>query len=1647
MLNATPEMMMLAQALVDPPLSSATAGVTVISEGVTLISRNGEHLEIRTGDQLATAQAATPVVESIATLNGTELTIAGTVNEDLLMIDVDQFVGSDPAGTNFEGTISFSAGRSANQDRLVLFDSNPATNDTFQSLDYRYFIGARESGRISAQSAVAPVSMEFLFSDLEFIDQQVETNRFEIVSSHRPDRFVVGNHPTLGLNQISTVIDDQAGPLMTVTNPHELFSIGSLQNDDEVIINSVDAGFRSAVNIEGQEGNDNIVIGGALTLGHGSVTGNLDLQAETITIQGSVDTTGGNPDGSVVFTGNSVVRVTGSINSGSGDVIVADGSSLSGGGLIASNVVVQSNATLGSISANSLHLHNGSLFSTRLNGPLPGTDFDQVVINPSDAVDGAVTIDDGALLDLSLGFTPTDNTEFVLINNDGNDVINGRFRTLIDTDGSMLLDARTLDEGDVVLDTTSGIPRAAYITYFGGDGNDVAIVTAGDLTVQSQGATLISRNGTNLEIRVGDSLAAAQAASPMVRPIAGLNEHQLIVNGAAANDDLLYVDFDQFIDTDPSGINFTGQILFAGGAAAADQDRLVMFDSNPTTDDAFDSLAYRFFIAARQAGEVTATSAIPTSFQLRFLEVELIDQLIDTNRLDLLASHRPDRFVVDDDPSAGLNLVHTIIDDQPGPTLSVTNPRESLSIASAQSTDHITINGVDAGFDAAITLDGQAGNDRIVIGGTLSLGGGGLTGDVDLRAESIQIPGVINTTGGMVDGTVRFADGSVANVSGSINTGNSDVVVSAGSRLEGDGRIESNVIVQADGLIAPGTTGSAVGNPTASLQVGSIQLQDGSVYAVQLNGPEAGIDYDQIVIKATAAADGTAMIDGALLDFTLGFAPGQGTEFVLIDNDQTDVINGRLRTLIGVDGSLLPAARTLSEGDLVFDTTSGPSEAAYITYFGGDGNDVAIVMGGDVTIESQGVTLISRNGSNLEIRVGATLAAAQAAGPTVRPIAGLNGNDLTINGIADSNDELYVDVDRFIDPQGINFDGTIVFAGNEGTGDQDRLIVFDSDLSTNDNAETITYTSLAVPESGSMAINPFGSSPDIVIAYSGTELLDQLIDANHIDLTLSTRAETLLIDQVAGSPNRNQIQTFLETTPGTLFTIPNPEQLFSISSGSGNDSVAINGLSSSFSAAIDINSASGLDSIVVNTPLSLGSVNVTGDLDLRAASVQILQSIDTTGGLTAGTVTIDGGNQVVVSAAVSTGNAPISIDGNDGTIDTASGTLQSLNSIVIRDATDIVLGNVDIAGATLTLGVDRDITGAVTQAAGTSVVASRLTASTNGSIDLPEPANRFDAVDGISADGRVSIADGDGDLQLFGVDSGGNDIIISTVGSAILQTVIQSPGATVQINAGQAIVDFAPADTSAKITADRVILTAGSGGIGQTGALEIDADVLSIDTSAGNGSVHVTNPFGSLRIDQVSAGSGVVKLSANQLDDATDDTLSDFTASRLELTAMTGIGSVRPLELTSVQRLSAQTDSGGINLDWTATGNTVVESLVAGSGGIALTQRGGSTLDIEVLENQSGLVNIISEDGSIDIASGPQISAETIRIEADRDLSIDRSIRTTAGALNLFSNETITLAGDLDTTAATVNGAVSISSPSIIFQRRKFGQRGRRHDR
>ena len=142
-----------------------------------------------------------------------------------------------------------------------------------------------------------------------------------------------------------------------------------------------------------------------------------------------------------------------------------------------------------------------------------------------------------------------------------------------------------------------------------------------------------------------------------------------------------------------------------------------------------------------------------------------------------------------------------------------------------------------------------ANGDSITISADLLLGEGPVTGDVSLDAESVLIDGVIDTTGGTVDGTVSFGSNSVVQLTGLIDSGDSDVVLGGTSRLEGDGRIESQLVAEDEGVVSPGTPGSA----TASLSVGGLELSTGSVLEVQLNGVAAGSGYDQLVVQSGSA--------------------------------------------------------------------------------------------------------------------------------------------------------------------------------------------------------------------------------------------------------------------------------------------------------------------------------------------------------------------------------------------------------------------------------------------------------------------------------------------------------------------------------------------------------------------------------------------------------------------------------------------------------------------------------------------------------------------------------------------------------------------------------------------------------------------------
>jgi hypothetical protein len=90
-------------------------------------------------------------------------------------------------------------------------------------------------------------------------------------------------------------------------------------------------------------------------------------------------------------------------------------------------------------------------------------------------------------------------------------------------------------------------------------------------------------------------------------------------------------------------------------------------------------------------------------------------------------------------------------------------------------------------------------------------------------------------------------------------------------------------------------------------------------FNVEVNGPNAG-EYDRLNVT------GSVSLGGATLAVTLGYAPSPGTVFQIIDNDGVDAVTGTFASL--ADGAS-PAGWT----------------SGFISYFGGDGNDVTVTQG------------------------------------------------------------------------------------------------------------------------------------------------------------------------------------------------------------------------------------------------------------------------------------------------------------------------------------------------------------------------------------------------------------------------------------------------------------------------------------------------------------------------------------------------------------------------------------------------------------------------------------------------------------------------------------------------------------------------------
>jgi autotransporter-associated beta strand protein len=209
--------------------------------------------------------------------------------------------------------------------------------------------------------------------------------------------------------------------------------------------------------------------------------------------------------------------------------------------------------------------------------------------------------------------------------------------------------------------------------------------------------------------------------------------------------------------------------------------------------------------------------------------------------------------------------------------------------------------------------------------GTMSTGGGGI---IKNGAGTLTLTSPIN----LLPGFVTINAGTLI-INGNLGPSPSNALtVGAGATLGGSGTIWRNTIV--NGTLAPGNS------PGVLTVGGSLTLGSGATMAMQLNGPDAGSGYDQVVVNSTATGGATVALGSgtATLSVSLGFAPTASSMFWLISNTNAAT------TTTGYFAGL-PEGATVTLG-----TFAGTTYTAHISYNGNAATGQADHSGNDVVL-------------------------------------------------------------------------------------------------------------------------------------------------------------------------------------------------------------------------------------------------------------------------------------------------------------------------------------------------------------------------------------------------------------------------------------------------------------------------------------------------------------------------------------------------------------------------------------------------------------------------------------------------------------------------------------------------------------------------
>ena len=487
--------------------------------GTTTFSNTVTALGTGTGAALSVASGVTGLVKFQNTVAGNSgIAALGTTSN--LRFDGNVTLGNGDTGTTLAGTtvldgLTFTGNDGITLNVVTLSSGDVSIATQTGDVNLNGTINGAVGFKVRADSAItlagnignstAPTSVDM-----------VATTTFTGAGTIKTTGAANLGGSSVGNSTTPITLDSTTGLTATSTGNGNLF-LGALSNSIPITLFTAGTGTisiksgtyaLSGINKISDDSKVNLD-GGVLNMAGftetiGALLGSTNLTTSTgarLTIGGNTsDTYSGimSGPGELVRTGNGSTTLsgpntyTGNTTLYSGKLIVladqASNYTVSGGTLGGTGKVGTLTSTIGNIApgtspgkltSGNFSLTGPAAFLIDIQGTVPGTSYDQMVVN------GTVNLGNATLTITTSSFTPVGGNEFVLISNDGTDAVKGTFK----------------DYANNSIVTVNGINF--QITYFGGDGNDVVLRTPVQQPVISSAAP--SSNGGTIQITFAGS--------------------------------------------------------------------------------------------------------------------------------------------------------------------------------------------------------------------------------------------------------------------------------------------------------------------------------------------------------------------------------------------------------------------------------------------------------------------------------------------------------------------------------------------------------------------------------------------------------------------------------------------------------------------------------------------------------------------------------------------------------------------------------------------------------------------------------------------------------------------------------------------------------------------------------------------------------------------------------------------------------------------------------------------------------------------------------------------------------------------------------------------------------------------------------------